>query len=80
MESLVSASIRVLAAPYVTLSDSAITLMPNDNLTLWCEAWIPDTGHPGCYIRPNFTWYQNGNPLQGDCEYSSFLIVLVFIQ
>ena len=40
-----------------------MTLVENTNVTLTCEAEVPDTGHPDWPHGVNFTWFENDTEL-----------------
>ena len=43
-----------------------MTLVANRTLTLTCEAFVPNTGHPDWQKGVNFTWKENITPLENN--------------
>ena len=59
-------SLTVLGDPSVKLNNYSMTLVENRTLTLTCEAFVPNTGHPDWQKGVNFTWKENITPLENN--------------
>ena len=58
-----SISLGVLARPRLQISNLTVTVEEGSDLTLTCDAYVPDTGHPGVGKACHFKWYSEGGEI-----------------